>query len=196
MIDPARYDPAALEARAREALASDRVTAPTRAALTGRLATPGLGGVLDADAMRALAAAAARLIPLGALGEALELARRFDAMLASSPGDGWRYADMPADAQAHRLGLGALDGAARSQAHADFADLDAAAQDALLAAVQAGAPPGPAWPLPPARWFEELLAALIELAYSDLRVQLAIGYAGFADADGWRGAPLRLAGWS
>lgn len=122
MSDPARYDPAALMARAREALASDRVTAPTRTALHDRLEPASGEGVLDAAALRALAAAAARLIPLGALGEALDLARRFDAQLASGPGDGWRYADMPADAQAHRLGLAALDAAARMQAGADFAD--------------------------------------------------------------------------
>ena len=175
-------------------LASDRVTAPTRAALLGRLARPTGAGALDAEALRALAAAAARLIPLGALGEALDLARRFDANLASSPGDGWRYADMPADVEAHRLGLRALDGAARKGAGAAFADLAPAAQDTLLAAVQAGSPPGPPWPLPPARWFEELLSGLTELAYADVRVQLAIGYDGFADADGWQGGSLQPAG--
>lgn len=194
MSDPARYDPAALEARAREVLASDLVTAPTRAALLERLEAPAGEGVLDADALRALAAAAARLIPLGALGEALDLGRRFDATLASGPGDGWRYADMPADVEAHRLGLRALDAAARSQAGVAFAEQDGAGQDAVLAAVQAGSPPGPPWPLSPARWFEELLAALTELAYADVRVQLAIGYDGFADADGWQGGSLQPAG--
>ena len=70
-----------------------------------------------------------------------------------------------------------------------FAALAPDRQDALLTAVQAGAPPGAAWPFSPTRWFAELLAGLAELAYADPRVQLSIGYQGMADADGRQDAP-------
>lgn len=185
------YDEADLERRARALLASDRVTAPTRRALLARLdAAPVPPRVFDARQSAVLVAAAARLTPLPGLEARLDLAGRLDAMLADEPGDGWRYADCPPDVQLHRAGLDGLDAAARAAHGSGFAELDEAGRDAVLAAAQAGAPPGPPWAAPPARWFEELLAALTELAYGHPLVQVAIGYDGMADARGWRGGVL------
>ncbi len=163
-----------LEGPARALIASDRVTAPTRRALLARLdATFGEPRALTPEQMRTLRAVAARLAPL----EGLKLPERFDAMLADGPGDGWRYADLPPDREAHAIALDRL-------AAAGFADLDPEAQDAMLTAVQAGEPPGAPWPFPADLWFEEALAALVRLAYSHPLAQLGIGYDGFADAHG------------
>ncbi len=194
--DPSdRYaDPEALERRAREVLAGDTVTAATRRAFASRLQLPAAGGVLAAPQRATLAAVAARLLPLGALGHRIDLAARADHLLAQGPGDGWRYADMPADRQAWIAGLDALEASAAAAHDRAFIALAPDEQDRLLRHVQAGDPPGPPWPLPPARWFEEVLAALTELAYGDLRLLVAIGYDGFADADGWQGDPLTAAG--
>lgn len=167
-------DLAPFEARTRALIASDRVTAPTRRALLNRMdAAFSEPRALTPPQMRTLRAAAARLVPL----EGLDLAARFDAMLADGPGDGWRYADLPSDREAHATALDRLGAAG-------FADLDAAAQDAMLTAVQAGDPPGAPWPFRADRWFEELLAALVKLAYSHPLAQVSIGYEGFADAHG------------
>ena len=186
-----RFDAEDLETRARALLASDRVTAPTRAALTARLDwTPGAPRALDPAQMRTLCAIILRVLPLPGLEARLNLAARYDAQLADGPGDGWRYADLPPDVEAQRGGLDALDAVAHAEAGHGFADLAPDRQDALLKAVQAGDPPGSPWPFSPARWFEELLAPLVELAYADPRVQLSIGYQGMADADGWQGAPF------
>ena len=183
-------DPDTLEARARDVLASDRVTSATRRAFGDRLRPPSVAGVLNALERSVLAAVAARLVPLGALGARIDLAARADDLLARGPGDGWRYADLPPDREAWTAGLNALNESACAVHERVFADLSPAEQDALLGRVQAGDPPHPAWPISPQRWFEEVLAALTELAYGDLRVLLAIGYDGFADAGGWQGAPL------
>ena len=164
----------AVEGEARALLASDRVTAPTRRALLARLDVSfGEPRVLSREQMCILRAVAARLVPL----EGLQLPERFDAMPADGHGDGWRYADLPSDREAHAIALDRL-------AAGGFADLDPDEQDSMLTAVQAGDPPGAPWPFPADRWFEEALAALAKLAYSHPLAQVGIGYDGFADAHG------------
>ncbi|MBE7218922.1 MAG: gluconate 2-dehydrogenase subunit 3 family protein [Caulobacteraceae bacterium] len=172
-------DLAALEARTRALLASDRVTAPTRKALEARLETCADGPrALEPRQVATLAAVSADLLPLGPLSHRLELARRFDAQLASGPGDGWRYADAPPDAEGMRAGLDALD---RAAAPSVFPDLPAERRQGLLAAAREGGLEGV-----PARWFEDALAGLTRLAYAHPLVQVAIGYDGMADAHGFQ----------
>lgn len=167
---------AALEERARALLASDRLTAPTRRALAERLGErAGEPQALSARQLATLRAVAKRLVPLDELDEAVDPAARLDAALAKGTGDGWRYADMPPDAQAIAAGLDRLgrDG---------FLDLSGEAQDAVLAKVREGVAD---WPVPSARWFEEALSQLVQLAYAHPLLQLSIGYDGMADANGW-----------
>lgn len=167
---------AALEHEARALIASDRLTAPTRAALAARLNWhAGEPEALTARQLTVLRAVAARLVPLDELMEAVDPAGRLDAALAVGPGDGWRYAAMPADAQAIAAGLDRLD--------ADgLVEMDGERQDAALAEVRTGID---GWPIPSDRWFEEVIAQLVQLAYGHPLVQLAIGYDGMADAGGW-----------
>ena len=167
---------AELELEARALLASDRVTAPTRAALIARLDwRAGSPKALTARQLATLRAVAARLVPLGELDAAVDAAGRLDAALAAGPGDGWRYAAMPADKEAIASGLDMLsaDG---------FLDLDGERRDAMLARVRGGLD---CWPIPSDRWIEEVIAQLVQLAYGHPLVQLAIGYDGMADAGGW-----------
>lgn len=177
-----------LDAQARALLASDRVTAPTRRVLLARLdARPDGPQTLSRGRFAVLRAAAARLVPLGELQEPVDLAGRLDAQLAAGPGDGWRYAEAPPDADAMDAGLDALD------AHAGpggFAALPPEQQDALLAGAQAG---GDGWPPFTARWFEDLLAGLCHLAYAHPLLQLDIGYDGMADAHGFQRADFTRA---
>lgn len=167
---------AELDREARALLASDRLTAPTRAALAARLDwRAGDPEALTARQLATLRAVAARLVPLDALNEVVDPAGRLDAALAAGPGDGWRYAAMPADGNAVAAGLDALD--------ADgFLDLDGERQDQMLARVRGGLDH---WPVPSKRWFEEVIAQLVQLAYGHPLVQIAIGYDGMADAGGW-----------
>lgn len=179
-------DLAGLEAATRALLASDRLTAPTRAALTARMERcADAPGALSRRQLATLAAAAARLVPLGALQDRVELARRLDVQLATGAGDGWRYADTSPDATAVAAGLDALDADA---APSSFADLPAQRQDALLQQARSG----DLAQVPP-HWFEDVLAALTRLAYAHPLVQVAIGYDGMADAHGFQDldAPFR-----
>ena len=83
-------------------------------------------------------------------------------------------------------GLDALDAEAHQRANTAFADLDAAAQDALLAAVEAGAVQAP-WPVDPAAFFATLAEHVIEAYYSDP------GNGGNPGAQSWKMVGFRIA---
>ncbi len=171
----------------RNLLESGHVSPATRAALVARLDAPPVAvpRFLTPAEFRTLRAACARLLPDPHPESPIDVAGPMDARLAEGKSDGWRYDAMPDDRAAMRAGLAGLDGAAEAVAGTAFADALGAAQDQVLAAVQAGTPPGPAWPLPPERFFEELLAEATEVFFAHPLAQERIGYAGMADRPGW-----------
>ena len=172
----------------RALLESDLVTEATRAVLQARL-EPGSGkpAFLDPHAYATLQAACTRLIPQPERAEPIDIAAGADARLASGEGDGWRYAAMPPDRDAYRLGLRGLDESARAMFNRNFIGLEDAEQDAVLSAVQRGTAEGETWrSAPSARFFEELLVELVECYYSHPLASDEIGYAGYADAHGWQ----------
>ncbi len=177
----------------RALLKTDLVTPPTHAAIQARLApsdaaTPRF---FDAETFATLRAACARLIPQHDRSSPVDLAGAIDARLADGKGDGWRYAVMPPDGTAYRLGLHGLDECARARFGAPFHGLDATRQDEILAATQQGEAEGEAWRRVSAhRFFEELLAEVAECYYSDPLTQEEIGYVGMADARGWQAIGL------
>jgi len=167
----------------RDLLQGEHVSPATRAVLLDRLDAPPVRTprFLTPAEFRTLQAACARLLP----DARVDVAGPMDARLAEGKSDGWRYDTMPDDRAAMRAGLAGLDGAAQALAGAAFAGADAPMQDRVLAAVQSGAPPGPAWALPPQRFFEELLAEATEVFFAHPLAQERIGYAGMADRPGW-----------
>ena len=167
----------------RDLLQGEHVSPPTRAVLLARLDAPHIAEprFLTAAEFHTLQAVCARLLP----DARIDVAGPMDARLAEGKTDGWRYDAMPGDGAAMRAGLAGLDGASQALAGAAFADLPTKAQDEVLTAVQAGTPPGPAWLMPPQRFFEELLAEATEVFFAHPLAQERIGYAGFADRPGW-----------
>lgn len=164
------------------------MTPVTAAALQARLSPPAEDGspVLDARQLDLLAAVTTRLIPQRDRPSPINLVRAFHVRLMHGAGDGWRYADMPADEAAHRRGLDALDASAAMAFGADFLRLEPARQDELLGQVQLGQVADAPWHgVSPARWFEEVLAMLVDIYYAHPLAQEEIGYAGMADARGW-----------
>ena len=116
-----------------------------------------------------------------------EAAGGIDQRQAAGKGNGWRYDGLPPDGEALRRGLRGLDESAKLTGSEVFANLPADPQDTILAAVQRGEAAGATWrELDGRRWFEELLADVTELHASHPLTQERIGYAGFADAAGWR----------
>jgi gluconate 2-dehydrogenase gamma chain len=177
----------------RALLKTDLVTPPTHAAIQARLAPSGAATprFFDAEPFATLRAACARLIPQPDRSSPVDLAGAIDARLADGKGDGWRYALLPPDGTAYRLGLCGLDECARARFGAPFRDLDATRQDEILTATQLGEAEGDSWCRVPARrFFEELLAEIAERYYSDPLTQEEIGYVGMADARGWQAIGL------
>lgn len=165
-------------------IGGDRMTAKTSEVLRARLApvaAPAIA-VLDDDQQAVLAALAARLLPQDGQPTPIDLAGTLHHRLAAGLGDGWRYAVLPPDPEMVGRGLNALDSTAGG-----FVALVGAAQDTVLHEVQSGRAAGPVWGgVDPARWFEEVLAMLVDIYYSHPLAQEDIGYLGMADARGWQ----------
>jgi hypothetical protein len=152
-------------------LAGNHVSPATRAALTARLTeVPSSPRFLTPAEFAMLTAVCARLVPPGGGGRR-PIASLIDARLADGRGDGWRYADLPPDGEAFRAGLAMI----AALGGGDFAALDGEQQDAVLHIAQQAC----------GRFFEELLAEVVERFYADPVVQVAIGYVGFADRPAW-----------
>ncbi len=163
-------------------LDSPRVSVPTRAAFKARLQPLSLNAtyepkILTPASMATLRCVVARLLPDATQ---LEIAERLEMQVATSPGDGWRYESLPADAESLFSGLRSLD----EEAEGSFASLAPHEQEAILHRVQAGQV---SWPgLDAVRWFEEVLAVSTAIYVSQPAVMMAMGFDGFADEpNGW-----------
>jgi len=159
-------------------IASGRVSTRTRTALLDRATS-------DDPAYRPTVLTQAELITLRAVlgrvlpqyGAPIDLAARLDAAMGTGSGDGWRYADLPADPIACRMGPAALDSLVQGKA---FASLDAGSQDAMLAQVAAGeSVPGNGWTgRQMQRWFEDVRGEAVKLYVAHPATLARIGYSG------------------
>jgi len=161
-----------------ELLDAERVAPRMRARLLARHAMPLplTESALPACRLGVLAALAARLVP-GA--DADDLALRVGHALVNHESDGWRFADLPQDADAWAQALDQLDAAANG-----FSTLSPAAQQVLLEQVQRQSVAAPASAaLDPAQWalwFEDARALFARTWMSLPSTWAAIGYDGFA----------------
>ncbi len=174
MTEPA-IDPAYLTL-----IRSDRVSAATRSALLRRAdpVPPDHQPVaLNPAELATLRAVLARVLPQPG-PDRIDLAARLDAALAGGTGDGWRFADLPPDLQACRIGLAALD--RLSEPKREFASLDPAAQDAVLALAGSGKAvvPGTWSGQQMLRWFEDVRAEAVKLYVAHPATLARIGYSG------------------
>ncbi len=169
-------------------LESAFVTTPTRRAIAQRSARDHTGEPLffTSHEMALLRAVCARLIAADELTAHLDIAGEIDDRLHRGAGDGWRYADLPRDTDAYRLGLRGVSEQAMHVFSRAFITLDTQEQDSVLTDVQRGRARVSAFDtMSGAQFFEELLTEVVELAYSHVAVQEDIGYVGMADATGW-----------
>ena len=173
---------------------SDRVTSRTREALLDRahLSRPEyVPRSISHESFAVLQAVARRLIPQKETEDFIDIATALDSRKAAGSCDGWRYASMPPDAIALRLGLQLLESTAQLQHGAAFTSLDGARQDALLGQAQKGELP---WPgLDARRWFEDLLAEATEIYVSHPTTLAAMGFSGIAFLPEWLAIGLNSA---
>lgn len=144
---------------------SDRVSAKTREALVERAAPdqPDYAPqVMEAATFTTLRAILARVLPQ----DRIDLGQRIDKALAAGESDGWRFAVLPADAEAFRQNLAALGG---------FEAKSIEAQDAELEAIAAGDHGEPL-----KRWFEDLRGQATMIYVSHPSTFARMGYSGIA----------------
>ncbi len=170
------------EKRILELLDSDFVTEPTRRALKERLnareVPPHFFDGREFETMKSLcdALAPSKVVPCRFV------AGEIDSRLAENKGNGWRYAEMPADAEVYRTALGELDRIAEGNYGENFAALENQQRREILRRIknkEVG------FEFSHDRFLEEICAEFVELFYSHPLVLEEIGYIGFADADGW-----------
>lgn len=169
-----------------EILNSDRVSERTRAIMAARAKADDpdyAPRYFSPEAFAVLQALFARVLPQEAvLGAArIDLVARLDQRL-SGPGDGWRFAFLPSDAEAYRQGLSILNGAAQARFGHDFAAISEARQDELLHAIDAGALEAKAWNAQQlSAWFSDVRADAVQLFISHPAVQGRLGISAIAN---------------
>lgn len=168
----------------RDLLATDEVTEPTKRALQKRLRETEnyAPRFFSQTEFVTLDAVCRRLIPQAEVF----CARFIDRNFSEDKSDGWRYDELPPDAETFRRGLEGINETAKIECGAEFLELSDARKDEILTAVQSGKSRGETWKTLNAKlFFEELLAQTIEVFYAHPLAQEQIGYVGMADAAGW-----------
>jgi hypothetical protein len=167
-----------------ELIESARVSPQTRDVLLKR-ATPDSAddkpSAVGESGLTTLRAVTARLIPQQDPVDrsAIGLAARIDRELAEGNGDGWRYASLPSDTEAYRVGLDLLNEFAQRLKGVSFDRLAPERQDSLLEAIASGQTTSPKFDLQ--RWFEDLCAAATRIYVSHPATLARMGYSGIAD---------------
>ncbi|MBW6527908.1 alpha/beta fold hydrolase [Sphingomonas sp. RHCKR7] len=157
-------------------LASERVSRRTRAVMTERHAAPPPGKLLSPQQRAVLAALVETVLPGAA--DPVDLAARIDAMLTSEIGDGWRSAELPADAEGWTSGLDTLDRLAGG-----FADAVPADRELSLRSIADGTLDKTDGGLDPRQmrlWFAEARAEIARQWMALPATMARIGYDGFA----------------
>ncbi len=194
-----------IPARYADLIASDRTSERTRRVLLARAkATQAEPAILSGTQVAVLKALLSHVLPQD--GQGIDLAARVDAMLAHGEGDGWRFAELPADAEAYRRGLDTLD----TLSDGGFAGMPGNRQIALIDLIADGRGGAEGKDLLSDRqmklWFEDVRADAVRTWLSHPASLARIGYDGFAnggdgvrkqgfqrthadDAEGWEPGP-------
>ena len=116
--------------------------------------------------------------------EFVDCAGFIDESLSRSESNGWRYDELPPDAETFRRGLEGISETAKAEFNAEFKALSETRKDEVLSKIQNETATGEIWKTLPAKlFFEELLAKTVEVYYAHPLAQERIGYVGMAD--GW-----------
>jgi hypothetical protein len=166
---------------------TDKVTSNSRNALQKRIDTiHDAPQYFDEEIFVTLHAVCMRLIPQPNPDRMVDLAGCLDGILAEGKGNGWRYDAMPADGKAFIIGLYGINKTSMDLFHKNFDLLDMHQQDEVLTYIQSGTATGLTWQLIPSKlFFEDLLAAIVELYYSHPYAKEDIGEVAMADEKGW-----------
>jgi hypothetical protein len=159
----------------------------TRRVIDQRLAMPREPRFFSEDEWQTLTAIAGRIVPQPTDRPPVPLAAMVDDKMAHDRTDGYRNAQLPKMQEAWRRGLHAIEADSCTRHGARFHRLDAAKQDALLAAMQRGELTGPAWQGMSCRLFfqERVLHDIVSAYYAHPTSWNEIGFGGPASPRGY-----------
>lgn len=139
---------------------------PSRQVVDRRMAVPCEARYFSAAQWSTLQAVCARIVPQPPARPPIPVAALVQSKVGEGRSDGYRDARLPPLQQAWTIGLDALDREACNRYQQPFAELTAAQQDDLLAAMQRDELNGPAWQgMPAAAFFSQRLVHDITSAY-------------------------------
>lgn len=160
---------------------------PTRRVIDARLAIVDEPHFFDHGEWQTLKAVCQRIVPQPPDRTPVPIAALVDRKMADNQLDGYRRASMPTMRDAWRRGLAALDATAMNRHGKRFHDIDIAARDELLKAMQQGELDDPAWGDMPAHVFfsQRLVHDILAAYYSHPTSWSEIGFGGPASPRGY-----------
>jgi hypothetical protein len=159
----------------------------TREVIDKRLAVPRAPRFFTEDEWRVLEAICERIMPQPTDRPKVPLPAYVDQKMADDIQDGYRYAFLPPQGEAWRLGLKALDEAARTAFGGAFHTLLGERQDEILRRAQSGALAGDVWDGMPCKAFFEhrLIPDITHAYYATPTAWNEIGFGGPASPRGY-----------
>jgi len=159
----------------------------TRRVIDRRLALPRTPRFFSETEWRTLSALCDRILPQPKDRAPVPLAAFLDAKLHHDTRDGYRYAALPPQREAWRIGLKALEAAAQATHQRAFDALQAEEQDALLRRMESGALNGPEWQGMPSEAFfkQRVVPDLTSSYYAHPIAWSEIGFGGPAGPRGY-----------
>lgn len=159
----------------------------TRRVIEARLAIVDEPHFFDHAQWQTLKAICRCIVPQPPDRAAVPIAALVDRKMARNQLDGYRRASMPTMREAWRRGLAALDATAMNRHGKRFHDIDIAARNELLKAMQQGELDGPEWSDLPAHTFfsQRLVKDILESYYSHPTSWNEIGFGGPASPRGY-----------
>jgi hypothetical protein len=161
--------------------------AKTREVVDARLAVYREPRFFTAPEWQTLSALCGRILPQPSDRPPVPLPAYVDEKLLTGQLDGYRYAQLPPQAEAWRRGLAALEAEAQLACGAAFTHLQPAQQDELLRRMQHGELTGPAWQGMPCQLFFEhrVLPDITHAYYAHPIAWNEIGFGGPASPRGY-----------
>ncbi|WP_237479329.1 gluconate 2-dehydrogenase subunit 3 family protein [Lichenibacterium dinghuense] len=160
----------------------------TRSAIDARLAVPREPRFFTSDEFATLKAVCDRILPQPAdRADPVPLAATVDAKIFEGKGDGYRFADLPPQGEAWRIGLAALDHEAKARHNARFRDLSRADRDGILREMQHGRLEGDHWRGMPLKLFftKRIVHDVTDAYYGHPTAWNEIGFGGPAAPRGY-----------
>jgi len=160
--------------------------AATRETIDRRLGIPREPRFFTPEEWRTLSAVCERIMPQPADRPPVPLPAFVDQKITDGLLDGYRYAAMPAQGEAWRRGLAALEQEARQAYGTPFDELPDARKDALLTRMQNGELTGPVWAGMPCKLFFEhrVIPDIVHAYYAHPAAWNEIGFSGPASPRG------------